>query len=161
MSLVLKDVALAKSQLHKLNLVYIITGAKDVRKARGSVFQSIEGFDAGDFVQSNVDALVGSGQIVVGTQFGSTAMGTDAFGVILRTNGGTEVGQIKKIAYMRVTVAGVPMPIVEASDSALPNTLTQGIAKTENGDLYLRLIYTGLDSDTSGEIEIEIAYEAI
>lgn len=110
----------------------------------------IHGCDATDFVQATVDTFLGiANDVVVATSFGSTAMGTDAYGFIINMQ-----GQAAQAAWACATVylaTPVPNGVIGAGSvtTALPNTLTQGCAVTAGGNIYGRLILAGLDAGTA------------
>jgi hypothetical protein len=109
----------------------------------------IAGHDAGDFVQATVDSFLGiTNDVVVATSYGSTAMGTDAYGFIINLQGQASTAcWAEAVAYLATPI---PAGVVGAGTvtTALANTLTQGFAVTAGGNVYGRLIMTGLDAGT-------------
>lgn len=108
--------------------------------------------------QAEIDAFLGvSGDITAATSFGSTAMGVDAIGFVINMQG---QAQSALWASSTLYVATRIFNAVEGAGvttTALPNTLTQGFAVTPAGNLYGRLIPTGLDS-ASAILEVSLKY---
>lgn len=138
-----------------VELAYNITGAK-----AGSFIlpspSAIIGYDSSDFTQSAIDALLGTtNEFIAGTAFGSTAMGTDALGLVLNLQGQSAV---VSQCYMEVKVAiagtAAETLIVKGQTSALPNTLASPARMQigANGNLAAQVVLTGLDAATSGMI---------
>lgn len=160
--LVFKSDELQDSQVSTIELLLVVTGAKGLRQLKTTNAKLITGFDAGDFVQADIDALVGASQIDAATAFGSTAMGTNAVGFVLDTKG--QVAKVLAVEALVVSTAGgTPATshlLIESTESALPNTLTSGIEKTANGDLYGRVVASNVDAATAGYIHLRIFFRA-
>lgn len=148
----LKNPALQQSQLYPID-IFIQDTAGAVTQVNGVLEGSmIIGVAATPFTQSAVDALIGSGQIVATTVFGSTAMGTDAFGFVLNTN-----QQIQSAQCMEYTlwIASEVANYVAVQTTEPANTLTEALYVTPNGNIVGRVIPTGLDAGT-GVLHIRI-----
>lgn len=158
---VYKNSALAMHQVDaEIVLMYKITGAKT-----GSWLpfapQVLVGYDTGaPLAQADIDALLGSSnEFVAATAFGSTAMGTDALGIVLNCDGQVVYGDA---GYARVEgVLGstsVNLGPVQVQTSALPNTLAAPIRcqVSSAGNLALQIVATGLDAATAGLLVVRI-----
>lgn len=156
--------ALQQHQMDVIELTWLITGTQ----AASIVGQKPEityGFNAAgtptdELGQTTIDNLIGSNIITAATSFGSTAMGTDAFGFVLSTK-----GQLDKLYYGRLEVYTTSLSTVIAggldySVTSMPNTLpTAGsprFAKTSTGDVAGLFVFTGLDALTSGFIRVSL-----
>jgi hypothetical protein len=111
---------------------------------------------SGDLTQSAIDAYLGiSGDITAATSFGSTAMGTDAFGFVVNMGGQAKSAVWAKAdAYLTANASFLVMG-AGLTTTALPNTLTVGFAITPAGNLYGRFIITNLDSQT-GNVHVQL-----
>jgi hypothetical protein len=168
-NLVLKSDLMQKRQFPSIKLYFIITGAKAIRLVglqKGAPV--LTGFDAADLTTAKIDAFLAhdggnpAGDIAGSTIYDATAMGTDAFGVVVNMQGQAQKAVAMK--YKVVTTAGgTPGAVdgfVEASGSALPATLTDGIAVSAAGNLYCRLIAANIDAGTAGYVELELIYQS-
>lgn len=132
---------------------FSITGAK----ASSLVLQqsAISGF-YDTITQATIDAFFGSTNEILAIKYDSTAMGTDAFGVLL--NYGGQVQTLVKARAYSATGTGnateVPRTTLNGglTDSSLS---TQGVLTTL-GNIGLRFVITGLDALTSGLIVVEV-----
>lgn len=113
---------------------------------------------AAELTQSVVDAFLGvSGDITAATSFGSTAMGVDAIGFVVNMQGQAAAAVLAESVLYDATRIFNSVAGAGTTTTALPNTLTQGFAVTAGGNLYGRLIPTGLDASSS-LLKIELAY---
>jgi hypothetical protein len=106
----------------------------------------IHGLAAGDFTQAAADALLGvPNDVITATMFGSTAMGTDAYGFILACN-----GQVERVAYMEYQfwLASEVENLVLGTTTAPTNALTEVAYKTPAGNIAGRIIPAGFDAGT-------------
>lgn len=112
---------------------------------------------SGDLTQASIDAFLGvSGDITAATSFGSTAMGTDAFGFVINMSGQAKSALwAKGDSYLTANAQFLSVGN-GTSTTALANTLTAGFAVTPAGNLYGRLIITNLDSQT-GTVHLQCA----
>lgn len=111
------------------------------------------GLAAGDFVQATADSLLGSvNDVITATMFGSTAMGTDAYGFILSFD-----GQIQKVVYMKYTfwLATEIAHELLSTTTAPTNALTEVCYQTPAGNIAGRIIPAGFDAGT-GLLEVEL-----
>jgi hypothetical protein len=162
----LKAPLLQKLEPYILDYVFTDTAKTISLAAHQMGYPIIHGHDAGDFVQATVDSFLGiTNDVVVATSFGSTAMGTDAYGFIINCQ-----GQAASAAWAEMTVnmafaiqasttvlQSQQVIVVGAGlvTTALPNTLTAGFAVTAGGNIYGRLICTGLDAGT-GPVHVRL-----
>jgi hypothetical protein len=156
--------ALGGSQPYELFVTLEITAAKTARLLGARLPQAAFGFDAASGVtdalgQTTIDRTLGlSGDVVAATAFGSTAMGTDALGLVLNCE-----GQVRTIRYGSVSAnVGAGGAQVSAAaggvTTALPNTLPAlaRFAVTPAGNIALQAVLAGLDTATAGVISIRI-----
>lgn len=159
--------ALGAHQKRNFELFYIITGAK-TGKFLAPGPQAIVGYDAGDFTQAACDALLGSSsEFVTATAFGSTAMGTDAFGWILNMGTGQSSGPQGQAAYSSLgmckiiaNIGGtVSTLLVQTTTAALPNTLAAParVQVGSSGNLAGQVVVSGLDAATAGFLKFEFS----
>lgn len=168
MSLIAKQLWSGPLQTHEYDVVELtfkITGAKAVGfyTSRPSCTY---GFDAAgsataELGQTTINNLVGDNIITAATSFGSTAMGTDAFGFVLSLD-----GQFQSLsqAAVKVSLAGtITEEVVNTlaySTTTMPNTLPSAgahrIALTSTGDVAGLIVVTGLDAASSGFIKISL-----
>lgn len=156
---------LKRSQVDELVLEFIITGAKTARQVKLQNAPVITMFDTGDSSQTAVDNLLGTASdVTYATSFGSTALGTDAFGFVIAHGSAQKILSVQAQTYQ--SAGGTPantMVIFEgegAVETALPNTLTNKCAVTAAGNIYGRFIATNIDSVTAGAIRLTIRFEA-
>lgn len=160
----LQNDSLARHQTEPIRLVFSITGAKAAVILGSNPFQATWGFDVAAGVtsplgQTTIDNLLSStNEVIAATAFGSTAMGTDAFGLVVNCD-----GQLKNIRTMHVYsscgTAGASVDAIAAgTTTALPNTLP-AVARaycTVNGNFAAQFVLTGLDAATAGVIIIDL-----
>ncbi len=160
----IKEALLARHQPdNEILLTLAITAAKTVSWI-GIKPEIITGFDTGDFTQAAIDALLNStNEVLAATAFGSTAMGTDAFGFVLNC-----LGQVRAVRSMTVAtnigVGGATVSCVCAGQtSALPNTLPAlaRVQTTSGGNIAAQFVITGLDAATSGLLQIRLITELV
>lgn len=111
------------------------------------------GLAAGDFVQATADTLLGSvNDVITGTMFGSTAMGTDSYGFILSFD-----GQVQKLVYMKYTfwLATEVANCILSTTTAPTNALTEVAYQTPAGNVAGRIIPAGFDAGTN-ILEVEL-----
>lgn len=133
--------------------VWSITGAK----ASSLVLPQSAALNFYDTItQATIDAFYGSTNEILAVKYDSTAMGTDAVGVLL--NYGGQVQQMVKARAYTATGTGNPTEVVRTTlnggltDSSLS---TQGVVTTL-GNIGLRFVITGVDALTSGLIVVEV-----
>lgn len=158
--------ALRKSQVDSVIIIYKITAAKTASQLTDSQAPSILMFDTGDSSQAAVDALLGTDDdITYATSFGSTALGSNAVGLVVKN------GAAKSAVYTLVTntqtAGGTPALDVASivgngtSTTALANTLSSKYAVTAAGNLYLQFVgNSNLDACTAGFLVFELFYVA-
>lgn len=166
MPLFLKSDALQRSQPNKVALMYVITGAKAGRFVALTFPPALVGYDAASLTTAIINAFMLSqqdpapaGDIPGDTCFDSTSLGTDAIGFVLSMQ-----GQAKQAVAMKATVqlgTSAPVEILqEASQSALTSSLSTAVAASASGNMYGRIVSTGLDAATSGYVLIELLFSA-
>lgn len=162
----LKNDALARHQFYRLQFLFEVTGAKAARLIT-PIPEATFGFDTPGSAtaalgQTTIDNLLGStNEVLAATAFGSTALGTDAFGFVINC-----AGQVKSVKAATITSnVGSSGASVSASclgqTSALPNTLPAlaRVQKTTNGNLAGQFVLAGLDSATAGVILVTVHVE--
>ena len=153
----LRASGIANHQPEIIDLVFKITGAKTVAPVSPGP-EVIVGFDASAFTQALSDALLGTGDIpAVTTSFGSTRMGTDAFGVIIGMEGNAK----ELIAVESIVQLGTGASVVSScvgSTTALTDALANKAAFviTSLGNVYGSITVTGLDAATAGFIHLRV-----
>lgn len=165
---ILKNEAAAGHQFRRLQFLWEITGAKAASIVNPK-FDATFGFDAPGSAtaalgQTTIDNLLGStNEVVAATAFGSTAMGTDAFGFVIDMD-----GQIKSVKAATITsnvgASGATVTAVcEGQTSALPNTLPAlaRVQKTTGGNLAGQFVLANLDSATDGIVILEVIVELV
>lgn len=161
--------ALGRHQGYFLNLFFAISAAKTIAFIGSDVPQATFGFDAPGSAtaalgQTTIDNLLGSvNEVLAATAFGSTALGTDAFGFVLACE-----GQIKEVKSIRVlSNIGTGGADVNASaagqTTALPNTLPAfaRVQKTSGGNIAGQVVLTGLDAATAGLVQIQLFVDIV
>ena len=148
---------IANHQPEQIDVVFKITGAKTAVPVIQGI-EAIWGADAGSFTQSAADALLGTGDIAaVTTSFGSTRMGTDAFGLIL----GLE-GNVRQLISVEATVQLATGASAVYSCGPSAAALTDALADkcefklTALGNIYGSITAANLDAATSGFIHLRI-----
>lgn len=159
--LVLNNDKLARNQPHKVEYTLIVTGAKASRQP--VLLQNpviLTGYDAATtLTQAGVDAFLGiASTIPCATCFDATSLGTDAIGFVLNM-----AAQVDKVIALEVSgqlggTALVPV-FLEASQVALTSSLSSAVAAAD-GNIYGRLVLTGLDAATAGHISIKPLYKS-
>jgi hypothetical protein len=155
-ALTLDSGRLAASQPHELKFFFTVTSGAVTQLLTKDLPPIIFGTAAADFTQAAVNALLSPdaagndysstsiAEIDTTVAFGATAMGTDAFGLVVYC-----ANQVDNVAGIRAEL----YPGTEDSKFApkvlsLPDTLTAGVLVTPAGNLAARIIPTGLDSGT-------------
>lgn len=165
----MKDVpsdALKRSQVDSVQIVYKITAAKTASQLQGQVAPAAIMFDTGDSSQAAIDTLLGTASdITYATSFGSTALGTDAFGLVV-AHGAAKSAVAMKVTQVQ-TAGGTPAANVIyvagnlQDTTALANTLTSKFAVTAAGNLYCQVVgNSNTDATTAGFLIIELFYIA-
>lgn len=157
-ALTLVDTRLAASQPHVLKLFFTITSGAPTLIGTKNLPPVVFGVASGDFTQAAVNAMLGldssvsTSEVDVAVAFGSTAMGTDAFGFVLNCG-----GQIDTVLGMESTLYDAEQDNFVPRVTSLPDTLSQGLLVTPLGNLVGRVIPTGLDTET-GQLVISIYF---
>lgn len=159
------DDRLKRSQFDEVTFEFLVTAAKTATQMTLQGAPVIFGFDTGDFVQASVDTLLGTANdVVVATSYGSTAMGTNAFGFVVAHGSCKKVISVTASSYQ--TAGGTPennfvmFAGAGASQTALPNTLVANCAPTAAGNFYGKVILGNIDSATAAVIKITVRIEA-
>jgi hypothetical protein len=104
--------------------------------------------NTGSLTQTAIDTFLGStNEVVAATAFGGTAMGTDSLGFVVNMNGQCQAG-----LFMTACLYDNTDPVhagAVVSSSALTDALTTAWAVTSSGNLYGRVVLTGLDAGSS------------
>jgi hypothetical protein len=140
------------------NLIYRITGAKTISDNAANAANVF--FDTG-ITQATVDAFLGTTNEILIAGFGSTAMGTDAFGGIIDMGGQcTQLINIELRVFSGTSTATKTTGLAWGSATALPNTLTSDAQLGANGNIGFKVVVTGVDAITDGMIEVIIKWRA-
>lgn len=165
-----KSDKLARSQAQVLRFRYRITGAKTVAAEPTVSLPILTGWDSTDLTTALVTAFFtgnrpGATTTIDGaTSFGSTAMGTDAFGFVIDTEGSVAQVVSARVSCVQ-TAGGTPantelLVLGTQGAAALPNTLTSAIGVSAEGDIYGHFVMGNVDAATAGFIDIEIFYRS-
>jgi len=155
-SFILVNDSLARHQKASIELIYNITGAK-AGKFAVLAPQALVVYDAVTTAtfQAQIDALLGSVNEFDAADFTSTAMGTDALGIVLDCG-----GQIAAVHSVEIqSLADTAQASQLGSVAALTNASLAAIARIEKsalGNLGLQLVVTGLDAAVAGQLVIKI-----
>jgi hypothetical protein len=153
-SFILVNDSLARHQKAHIELIYNITGAKTGAFAPGTP-QALVAYDASTITQAQIDALLGSTNEFLASVFTSTAMGTDALGIVLDCG-----GQIASVQSVEIRSRADSAQAGQlGSVAALTNASLAAIARIEKsalGNLGLQLVVTGLDAAVAGQLVIKI-----
>lgn len=162
----LKNDAAARHQFRRLLFAFEVTGAKTA-VAITPIPDVTFGFDAPGSAtaalgQTTIDNLLGStNEVLAATAFGSTALGTDAFGFVINMNG--QIRSVKGASIVsNVGTAGASVTAAcLGQTTALPNTLPAlaRVQKTSGGNLAGQFVLAGLDAATAGIVLVEIFVE--
>ena len=153
-SFILTNDSLARHQKASIELVYNITGAK-AGKFAVLAPQALVAYDTAVITQAQIDALLGSTNEILASVFTSTAMGTDALGLVLDCNGQIAAIHSFEIRSLADTTQASQLGLV----TALVNTSLAAVARIEKsalGNLGLQLVVTGLDAAVAGQLVIKI-----
>ena len=140
-----------RHQTTKIKFLFEITGAKTV-VPMGNYPSVVAGFDTGTFTQAALDAVTGTANDVLAAVYGSTAMGTDAFGFV------AGVGNIGKVIAAKFAVNATTGAWQKrtAVANTLASTTEIRAVETTAGNVAVQMVLTNLDSLTSGVIYVEI-----
>ena len=159
------DDRLKRSQFDEVHFEFLITGAKTAAQMTLQGAPVIFGFDATSFVQADVDSLLGVvNDVAVATSFGSTAMGTDAFGFVVAHGSAKKLISVTATTYQAAGGTPVNTAVLYAGNganqTATPNTLVNSCAVTPAGNIYGKFVALNADSVTTGAIKIVVRFEA-
>ena len=158
---------LALSQYYCLSFAWQITGAKAVTLLNAGAPIAYD-FDAGLDTLAEITALLPNmttDEFVAATAFGSTAMGTDAFGFVIDMAGelGGSPGQARRVRWVEAYVQGASSACLCAlfpgQTTALTNALTNQCTVGSLGNIAGHFVVTGLDALTSGSMALKIYLE--
>lgn len=153
-SYILANDSLARHQKASIELIYNITGAK-AGKFAALAPQALVAYDTAVITQPTINALLGSVNELLASVFTSTAMGTDALGLVLDCN-----GQIAAVHSVEIqSLADTAQASQLGSVAALSNASLAAVARVEKtslGNLGLQLVVTGLDAAVAGQLVIKI-----
>jgi hypothetical protein len=95
-------------------------------------------------------------ELATTTMFGSTAMGTDAFGIVVACGGGVKKAHfIRAIEYSNSSSA-IKGEYKGANSSEPGNSLASALWTTPAGNVAARLVINGHDSISAGFLSVEI-----
>ena len=156
-SFILANDALARHQKQSIELIYNVTGAKTGAFAQLPP-QALLAYDASTTItQAAINALLGSTLEFDAADFGTTAQGTDAIGIVL--NCGGQIAKVHGIEIM--ALAGSTQSQQVGLVAAMADTLPT-IARVELsalGNLALQAVVTDLDAATVGQVVIKLHVE--
>ena len=156
-SFILANDALARHQKQSIELIYNVTGAKAGKFAQLPP-QALLAYDAATTItQAAINALLGSTLEFDAADFGTTAQGTDAIGIVL--NCGGQIAKVHGIEIM--ALAGSTQSQQVGLVAAMADTLPT-IARVELsalGNLALQAVVTDLDAATVGQVVIKLHVE--
>lgn len=147
-STILRNEALQRNQVHEISLFFQQTAGTQTYLAglEGLASCVIIGDTAGEFTQAATDTLLGStNDILATTVFGSTAMGTDAFGIILATG-----EQVSRVVYCQYSLwlATEVANCFAGTKTAPTDALTEVAYCSPLGNIAVRVIPAGFDAGT-------------
>lgn len=145
----LKSADLQNNQYEELEfIVKLDSGAPSLSPAsNGSPIIMGTATNTAPLTQAAIDAFLGSSsEVVAATAFGATAMGTDSLGFVINLQGQAKEAVSLEAFLYDATVIGKG---VVASTSALTDALSTALAKTSLGNLYGRVVASGLDASSS------------
>jgi len=145
----LKGADLQNNQFEVLDFVVKLAAGVPSLSPAGNASPIIMGTatNSGNLTQAAIDAFLGSSsEVVAATAFGATAMGTDSLGFVVNLQGQARTAVSVEAFLYDATVIGVG---AVASTSALTDALSTAVAKTSLGNVYGRVVATGLDASSS------------
>lgn len=154
-----------QGQYQELRLAWNITGAKAATLLNVG-FPVLTSFDAGMDTLAEITAALPNmttDEFVAATAWGSTAMGTGAFGFVIDMDGtpGSADGQARQVMWVTCHVSGTAssVPLIASfagQSSALTNALTNQCTVGSLGNIGGHIVVTGLDALTAGVIDLSI-----
>lgn len=149
------DSAQRGEALH-LDLYYKITGAKTVTDLNSNV--ALSSFDA-VASQSVINDFLGTTDEFLVAAFDATAMGTDAFAVIVNMAGqSAELLVAQAETYSGANGLTVLPAGIASSSSLTASSHTSQAALGAYGNMAARFVLTGVDALTSGVIHVKLVY---
>ncbi len=148
-SSILRSDSLQRSQPHEIDLWIQQTAGTQtfVPGLDGLASAVIMGDASSDFTQAACNSLLGvSNDIITATVFGSTAMGTDSFGMIVACNG--QIQQIVALEYQFWLATMVDACFV-GTYTAPTDALSEVAYCSPAGNVALRVIPAGFDAGTN------------
>lgn len=108
--------------------------------------------------QAVIDGFFGSTNEILLDKYDATAMGTDAFGVLLNFN-----GQLQSIVlvegYTSTSTGGATLVNrVTQAAGLTASTLQTAAVCTSSGNAGLKFIFTSVDGLTSGQIVVDVSW---
>ncbi len=147
---------LGKLVPHQVQFQFQITAAKTVAQLPIGV-PVLTTFDALSS-QSEIDNFLGTTNEFLLAQFDATSMGTDAFACIVNM-----AGQVDELFYVEALLDDASSGVFRALPAVATLTsssLTSQCAKGSFGNMAVRVILTGLDSDTSGVLVLKFYFKS-
>lgn len=151
---------LQRNQPHVVEYVLKVTGAGTNRQlAYMNNPVILTGYAPAALTQTLVDAFLDEASTIpCSTCFDATSLGVDALGFVLNMGGQALVPVACEVTGQLGGTAIVDQ-MIEASQSALTSSLSSALAAAD-GNMYGRLVITGLDAATSGHIHMRVLYKA-
>ncbi len=152
--------SLAKTIPHPLVFAYKITAAKTIVPiVQGLQSAVLTAFDA-VASQSVIDSFLGTTNEFLVAAFNATAMGTDAFAMILNMK-----GQAAQAAWVNIRIysgseLGTEVTVAAVGGVLTASTLETAYALGANGNLAVKSVLAGVDALTSGIIECHLYWVA-
>jgi hypothetical protein len=159
---------LASSQdIVELKLLFSVTSGA-VAALTTTSYPAIIGSASTDFTIATTNALLvydstgaalsttATTELATTTMFGSTAMGTDAFGYIIYCGGQVKTAHMAT-ARLDGTASSVPLSESIIAVTTEPgNSLANAVYKTPAGNLAGRFVITGLDALSDGQLTVSL-----
>lgn len=150
--------AVQRGQVYSLDLFYKITAAKTVTSLNAN--STLVAFDA-IAAQATIDDFLGTTNEFLIAAFDATAIGTDAFAVIVAAGGqGSALVAATATTYSGTNGLTILTGGVTSSSALTASSLTTQCALGANGNMAARFILTGVDALTSGFIKVTMYYRS-
>lgn len=148
---------LGKTQPRSATFLWEITAAKTISPLVPGI-PVLSTFDA-LASQAVIDDFLGTTNEFLLAAFDATAMGTDAFAVIVNMAGQVDKVLSAKFATYSGT-AGVTEALncIKSSSSLTASSLSAEFAKGANGNMAARFVSTGLDALTAGILRVDLSW---
>lgn len=149
--------AAQRGEALQLDLLYKITGAKTVSDLNSNV--AMTAFDA-VASQAVINDFLGTTDEFLVAAFDATAMGTDAFAVIVNMAGqSASLLSAEAVTYSGANGLTVLPAGIVSSASMTASSHTSECALGAFGNMAARFVLTGVDALTSGLIKVTLVYK--